>query len=86
MSKQKNNRSSNQQSQAEISLHRQEAKNELAQEVIAIVGQTFSGPLPPPDALKRYSDIIPNGAERIMAMAEEQSKHRRELEKNLSVK
>jgi uncharacterized membrane protein len=41
----------------------------------------YSGPLPPPSALERYSEIIPNGAERIMVMAEEQSKHRRELEK-----
>ena len=29
-----------------------------------------SGPLPPPEMLKRYNDALPNGAERIMAMAE----------------
>lgn len=40
----------------------------------------FSGPIPPPDTLARYNDIIPNGAERILAMAENQSAHREKLE------
>jgi len=44
------------------------------------IRQEFSGPLPPPHILEKYNDIIPNGAERIMVMAEEQSKHRKELE------
>lgn len=39
-----------------------------------------SGPLPPPEMLKQYNDIIPNGAERMMVMAEKQSSHRRSLE------
>jgi uncharacterized membrane protein len=52
----------------------------LAQEVVGIIKQEYSGPLPPPNALERYNAIIPNGAERIMVMAEEQSKHRRALE------
>jgi len=41
---------------------------------------SFSGPLPPPGLLKQYNDVIPNGAERIMAMAERQSAHREALE------
>jgi uncharacterized membrane protein len=45
------------------------------------VRREFSGPLPPPEALEKYEAIIPNGAERIMAMAEEQGRHRRALEK-----
>jgi uncharacterized membrane protein len=40
----------------------------------------FSGPLPPPEILARYNDAIPGGAERILAMAENQSKHRQSLE------
>jgi uncharacterized membrane protein len=40
----------------------------------------FSGPLPPPHLLEKYNEIIPNGAERIMAMAEKQSAHREHLE------
>ena len=41
----------------------------------------FSGPLPPPEIMKAYNDILPGGAERILAMAENQAQHRRELEK-----
>jgi uncharacterized membrane protein len=72
-----------QQSQANQAIQHQEGKKELAQEVIGIVQQSFSGPIPPPNILAEYSKIIPNGAERIMIMAEEQSKHRRELEKKV---
>lgn len=41
---------------------------------------TFSGPLPPPELLARYNDAVPNGAERLLAMAERQSAHRESLE------
>ena len=41
---------------------------------------SFSGPLPHPALLARYNDVITNGAERIMAMAERQSAHRERLE------
>jgi len=43
----------------------------------------FSGPLPPPEILAKYNDAIPGGAERIMAMAENQSRHRQQLESNV---
>ena len=39
----------------------------------------FSGPLPPPTILNKYNEIIENGAERIMKMAENQSEHRIKL-------
>ena len=41
---------------------------------------SFSGPIPPPALLEKYNEVIPNGAERIMAMAERQSAHRELLE------
>lgn len=41
----------------------------------------FRGPLPPPEILQAYNKALPNGAERIVAMAERQSAHRQELEK-----
>jgi len=41
---------------------------------------SFSGPLPPPGLLAKYNEVIPDGAERIMAMAERQSAHREALE------
>lgn len=43
----------------------------------------FSGPLPPPEILAKYNDAIPGGAERILAMAENQSQHRQALEKSV---
>lgn len=40
----------------------------------------FSSPIPPPEILREYNDLIPNGAERIMVMAEDQNRHRIRLE------
>jgi uncharacterized membrane protein len=45
--------------------------------------EVFSGPLPHPDILKKFNEIVPGSAERIIKMAEEQSTHRRELEKKV---
>jgi len=39
------------------------------------------GPLPTPEDMARYNEIIPNGADRIMKMAEAQSAHRIEIER-----
>lgn len=60
-----------------------EKKDEVLKVITAqsIEQKTFSGPLPPPAILEKYNNIIENGAERIMKMAENQSKHRIELEK-----
>ena len=41
---------------------------------------TFSGPLPPPHIVERYERVLPGAAERIFKMAEDQSRHRRDLE------
>jgi uncharacterized membrane protein len=40
----------------------------------------FHGPVPPPAILAEYNQIIPDGANRILAMAERQQAHRHELE------
>lgn len=40
----------------------------------------FQGPLPPPELLEQYNRIIPNGADRIVTMAESQLRHRQSLE------
>jgi uncharacterized membrane protein len=45
--------------------------------------QSFSGPLPPPEALERYNQVLPGAAERIISMAESQHAHRQELEKKV---
>jgi uncharacterized membrane protein len=43
--------------------------------------EIFQGPLPSPDVLIRYNDAVPNGAERILVMAEGQATHRQGLER-----
>lgn len=43
--------------------------------------QQWQGPLPPPGALAQFDQIIPNGAQRIMAMVEQEQAHRIEHEK-----
>jgi uncharacterized membrane protein len=42
--------------------------------------ESFSGPLPPPSILAAYNKIIPDGADRILQMAERQGLHRESLE------
>ena len=37
---------------------------------IQLQSQEWQGPLPPPDALARFDQIVPNGAERIFKMVE----------------
>ncbi|MBZ0242901.1 MAG: DUF2335 domain-containing protein [Bacteroidales bacterium] len=48
--------------------------------VISIQHKSHSGPLPDADTLIKYNSIIPNGADRIMKMAENQQAHRIKLE------
>jgi uncharacterized membrane protein len=66
--------------QSQITQQSQQSQQALAREVVAIVQQQFSGPLPPPEMLERYGEAVDGGAERIMVMAEQQSEHRRKLE------
>jgi len=42
-----------------------------------------SGPLPCPEDLQAYDTLIPNGAERIMALTEKQAAHRMDIEKQV---
>lgn len=45
--------------------------------------EAFSGPLPHPDLLLKFNEAVPGAAERIIKMAEEQSAHRRDLERDV---
>ena len=45
----------------------------------------FSGPLPTPSDLERYGKIIPNGVERIVAMAEKEQEARLSIAKQDSL-
>ena len=49
--------------------------------VVASAMYRFSGPLPPPEELAKYEQILPGSANRIISMAEQQSAHRQSLEK-----
>lgn len=42
---------------------------------------SYQGPLPPAAEMKAYEDILPGAADRILAMAEGQARHRQDLEK-----
>jgi uncharacterized membrane protein len=43
---------------------------------IAMRREMFSGPLPPPDILQKYNEVIPDAANRILLMAEKEQEHR----------
>ena len=59
------------------------ASNVQPQQIQVSASASFSGPLPPPNVLAQYNDVLENGAERIFAMVENQSRHRMQLEKQV---
>src|SRR5215813_12924903 len=46
--------------------------------------KSWKGIVPPPGTLKEYNDAVPDGAERILQIAEKQSEHRLEMEKQVT--
>nr|DAO63734.1 MAG TPA: putative membrane protein [Caudoviricetes sp.] len=62
------------------SLKKHDKTSSKAQMVIA---EQFSGPIPSPEVFAKYEAILPGAAERILTMAEEQQKHRMEIEKQV---
>ena len=58
-------------------------KNAAAQLVKVAATLSYSGPLPPPEALQRYDQILPGSANRIIKMAESQHEHRQKPEKTV---
>ena len=60
----------------------EEAERGLEEEHVSITATaSWAGPLPPPNVLKSYEDILPGATERILANFEDESQHRRQLEK-----
>ena len=43
------------------------------------VTRAFEGPLPPPDILAQYEEVVPGSAERILRIAEQEAEQRRAL-------
>jgi len=46
-----------------------------------IIAQSFEGPIPHPEILAVYNQIIPDGADRILKLAESETAHRQAMEK-----
>lgn len=59
-----------------------EKKNRIIHS-LAVIQKTHIGPLPDPETFSQYAQLIPNGADRIMIMAERQSEHRMQMEKKV---
>lgn len=55
-------------------------RQQIIRSFVVTMHKTHIGPLPDPETLSEYSAIIPNGAERIMKMAEKQLDHRMSME------
>jgi uncharacterized membrane protein len=60
-------------------------RQQIVKTLLVSIKKTHNGPIPDPESLEEYSRIIPNGAERIMALAEKQSSHRMVLEKKVII-
>lgn len=59
-----------------------EERRETAEIVGAAVEiSRFSGPLPPPEELAKYEQVLAGSADRIIRMAEQQATHRQSLER-----
>ncbi|MFH1760058.1 MAG: DUF2335 domain-containing protein [bacterium] len=50
---------------------------------IQVQQASFSGPIPHPQILQKYNEIVPDAAARIIKMAENQATHRQDLEKTV---
>ncbi len=57
-----------------------ENPEKFAKVVAGVIAQEFSGPIPPPNIIAGYEDVLPGTADRIIRMAEQQSKHRQTIQ------
>lgn len=53
-------------------------RNNSIEHIFAVEG--YSGPLPHPNLLRQFDEVVPGAANRIIQMAESQGEHRRNLE------
>ena len=52
---------------------------------VQIYHSNYQGPIPPPEMMKAFNDIVPGSAERILKMAETRQNHRNKCEMNIIV-
>jgi len=55
--------------------------NQLVNQLAFQLQAQFAGPLPHPEILQGYENIVPGAAERLLAMVEQQATHRQEMER-----
>ena len=68
-------------SKTELSGENQEECNKIKDIIVSLLHQEFhAGPLPSPNILKKYNDILPDAAERIFKMAEKSQVHRENID------
>jgi uncharacterized membrane protein len=69
-----------QSTQSEVIIGEPDSNRRLVSRKIEKIEQHFSGPLPPPEILASYEQIVPGSAEQIINVAIKQSDHRMNLE------
>lgn len=47
---------------------------------VSIQASSFSGPLPPPEVLRDYGEVLPGLSEKIVEMADREQRHRHKIE------
>ena len=57
-----------------------EIRSIVLQELSVARSDFFSGPLPHPDHLKEYENILPGSADRLIRIVEEEAPHRRQID------
>ena len=57
-----------------------EDSEKIARVVAKVIEQKFSGPIPPPNIIAGYENVLPGVADRIIKMAEQQSLHRQTIQ------
>jgi uncharacterized membrane protein len=62
---------------------KKERKDQIIQSVVLTLSKTHIGPLPDVETLTGYANLIPDGANRIMTMAESQVNHRISMESSV---
>lgn len=63
----------------------QELSQRAERMVVQAVHIELSGPLPPPQLLRQYNEVLPEGAERVVRVAEAQFRHRRSMESRAQI-
>lgn len=75
MSKPNNNTNKLEKPDAELVAGDNEECEKIEKVAALILRKYHAGPLPPPETLKEYNEILPDAAERIFSMAEKEQEH-----------